>query len=39
MNTLTQHGTSKRTLGLVQLSLFSGIVVIMAFTLSSAIYL
>lgn len=32
MNTLTQHGTSKRTLGLVQLSLFSGIVVIMAFT-------
>lgn len=32
MNTLTQHGTSKRTLGLVQLSLFSGIIVIMAFT-------
>lgn len=32
MNTLTNSGSQARTLGLVQLSLFSGIIVIMAFT-------
>lgn len=32
MNTLTGSSTTNRTLGLVQLSLFSGIIVIMAFT-------
>ncbi len=32
MNNLTQSRTQDRTLGLVQLSLFSGIIVIMAFT-------